>query len=76
MTHPRTLHWRHRRADAPMMQDAMREGPLKYLARDERESLFDLERDEREQVDLAGARPAEVARMRARHDEWFAQMTR
>ena len=74
--HPRTLHWRHRRLDAPMMQDAMREGPLKYLVRDERESLFDLERDEREQVDLARARPAEVARMRARHDEWFAQMTR
>jgi arylsulfatase A-like enzyme len=73
---PRTLHWRHRRPDAPLIQEAMREGRLKYLERDDREYLFDLERDEGERADLARGRPADVVRMRARHDAWFATMIR
>ena len=71
---PRTLHWRHRRADAPQIQEAMLEGHLKYLVRDDREALFDLARDPGEQSDLARARPADVMRMRVAHDAWFAQM--
>jgi len=71
---PRTLHWRHRRPDAPPVQEAMREGRLEYLQRDDREYLFDLEQDEGERADLAPARPADVVRMRARHDAWFAAM--
>jgi arylsulfatase A-like enzyme len=72
----RTLHWRHRRADPPQIQEAMLEGRLKYLTQDERARLFDLEHDSGEQTDLAGARPADVARMQARHEAWFAEMTR
>lgn len=77
---------RARRARAPctgaiaepirQIQEAMLEGRLKYLARDEHAQLFDLEHDPGEQIDLAGARPAEVARMQARHEAWFAAMTR
>jgi arylsulfatase A-like enzyme len=70
----RTLHWRHRRADAPQIQEAMLEGHLKYLVRDDREALFDLARDPGEQSDLARVRPADVMRMRVAHDSWFAQM--
>jgi arylsulfatase A-like enzyme len=68
----RALHWRHRRTDAPHIQEAMLEGRLKYLVRDDREWLFDLARDEREQRDLAPVRPRDVARMRASHEAWFA----
>jgi hypothetical protein len=50
----------------------MLEGRLKYLVRDDREWLFDLARDEREQRDLAPVRPRDVARMRASHEAWFA----
>jgi hypothetical protein len=39
---------------------------LKYARLDGRESLFDLDADEREVADLAAARPADVARMRGR----------
>jgi hypothetical protein len=39
------------------------------------ELLFDLEHDEGEAADLAGVRPADVARMRAQHDAWFARAT-
>lgn len=42
----------------------MLEGRLKYLAQDDRELLFDLERDEGERADLAPVRRADVARMR------------
>lgn len=73
---PRTLHWRHRRGDAPVIQEAMLEGRLKYVLLDERESLFDLDADEHEVADLAAARPADVARMRRAHDAWFAGMRR
>lgn len=73
---PRALHWRYRRPRLPMSQEAMREGRLKYLAEDGREFLFDLEVDPGERVDLAAARPAEMARMRARHEAWFAEMVR
>ena len=71
---PRTLHWRHRRLDVPAIQEAMLEGRLEYLARDERELLLDLARDEGEQADLARVRPADVARMGARRGEWFAEI--
>ncbi len=73
---PRTLHWRHRRADSPLIQEAMRDGPLKYLVQDERELLFDLDGDPGERSDLARSRPADVERMRAQHDAWFAEMAR
>ena len=54
----------------------MLEGRVKYLAQDARARLFDLEHDPGEQTDLAGARPADVARMQACHEAWFAEMTR
>jgi arylsulfatase A-like enzyme len=72
---PRTLHWRHRRAEAPQIQEAMLEGRLKYLEQDDRVRLFDLERDPGEQTDLSATRPADVARMQARHHAWFTEMT-
>ncbi len=71
----RTLHWRHRLADAPLIQEAMLEGQLKYLELDDQEFLFDLARDEGEQANLADERPADVERMGTRHAEWFARMT-
>jgi hypothetical protein len=60
---------------APRLPAAVRApSQLKYLLRDERESIFEVERDPGERADLAGARPADVARMRAQHDAWFAEM--
>jgi arylsulfatase A-like enzyme len=73
---PRTLHWRHRRAEPPQIQEALLDGRLKYLLQDERARLFDLEHDPGERTDLAAARPAEVARMQARHEAWVAAMAR
>jgi hypothetical protein len=73
---PRTLHWGHRRAAPPQIREGMLEGRLEYLAHDARARLFDLEHDAGERTDLAGAQPADVARMQARHEARFARMTR
>lgn len=59
-----------------MIQEAMREGALKYVRLDERESLFDLDADDREASDLATSRPGALARMRRAHDAWFADVSR
>ena len=71
----RTLHWRYRRGAAPVVQEAMREGALKYLALDDRELLFDVAADPGEARDLADTQPAVVARMRAAHEAWFVAMS-
>jgi arylsulfatase A-like enzyme len=50
---------------------AVREGSLKYLAAgDGGEWLFDLDDDPGEERNLAGIRPADVARFQPRRDEW------
>ena len=73
---PRSLFWRGRRGENTRC--AVRDGDLKYIVErrgpQTREYLFDLAADTAEQNDLAAARPAELARLRARLAEWEAEV--
>ena len=69
---PRPLFWRARRGDRTWR--AAREGPLKYVSRQDggklEEFLFDLERDPAEAQDLSAARPADRDRLKALLADW------
>lgn len=66
--HTRELIWRIGRLAA------VRSGDLKYLRNGTAESLFDLSKDEHEQANLAGLRPAELGALRDRYEDWNAEM--
>jgi N-acetylgalactosamine-6-sulfatase len=69
---PRTLFWRHRRGERTWR--AVRDGPLKYLSRQDgdrfNEYLFDLEADPGEKNDLLASRPDDVKRLKQRLADW------
>ena len=67
---PRRLFWRF----VGQRQAAVREGPIKYLRVGKNEYLFDIDKDPRERANLAGARPAELARLRQSFQRWNATM--
>jgi arylsulfatase A-like enzyme len=71
-------HWSGARAGRPHEQlfwragrsSAVRAGDLKLVRHREQVELFDLASDPGEQHDLAAAKPAVVARLRALYDDW------
>jgi N-acetylgalactosamine-6-sulfatase len=69
---PRTLFWRGRRGDTTWW--AVREGGLKYVARQERETrekhLFALDDDPGEKIDLLGRRGEDAARLERLLADW------
>lgn len=67
---PRTLFWRYK-ANA---QRAVRSGDWKYLQIGGNEFLFDVAVDQRERANLAQRQPQELARLKARWEEWNTQM--
>jgi N-acetylgalactosamine-6-sulfatase len=72
----RALFWRGRRGDRTWR--AVREGPLKLVARaqgEQREEfLFDLERDAGEQTNLLSQRSADAANLRQLLSAWEAEV--
>jgi arylsulfatase A-like enzyme len=64
----RTFFWRTRR------QGAVRSGKWKYLRENQKEWLFDLSVDEREQADHASSQGAILDRLRRDFGEWESQM--
>ncbi len=62
----RTFLWRFATAD----QDAVRQGPWKYLREGEREHLFNLAEDVREQADYRELEPELLARLRDQFRSW------
>jgi N-acetylgalactosamine-6-sulfatase len=73
---PRTLFWRHRRAERTWR--AVRQGPLKYLTRQDGdrldEALFDLEADPGEKDNLLATRPKDVLRLKQLLVDWEQQV--
>jgi N-acetylgalactosamine-6-sulfatase len=69
---PRTLFWRARRGERTWR--AVRDGPLKYLTRQDadrfEEHLFDLEADPGEKNDLLASRPEQAERLRRLLRQW------
>ncbi|MFH1264958.1 MAG: sulfatase-like hydrolase/transferase [Planctomycetota bacterium] len=69
---PRTLFWRQRRGDRTWR--AVRDGPLKYLARHDsdrlEEHLFDLEADPGEKNNLLATRPNDAERLKQLLTQW------
>jgi len=63
---PRPLFWSYKK------QAAMRQGPWKLV----NGALYNLDDDLGEEVDLAEKDPARLARMAARYDTWFTEVTR
>ena len=55
-------------------QEAMRSGNWKYFRQDNKEFLFDLSADEREQADFAEKEPRTLSRLRAGFDKWRSEM--
>ncbi len=64
----RTLFWRHAR------QDAVLSGKWKYLNDGEREYLFDLSVDQREQADFKEQNPDMLRQLRSEFQKWQAQV--
>ena len=64
----RTFCWRTKR------QGAVRSGKWKYVRDDEKEFLFDLSADEREQADFSREEPQTLVRLRTEFDRWQAEM--
>lgn len=64
----RKLFWRHDR------QDAVRGGKWKYLNEGEREYLFDLSIDQREQADFKEQNPDVFRQLRSEFQRWQAQV--
>jgi len=62
----RTFFWRTRR------QCAVRHGKWKYLREGEKEFLFDLSVDEREQADFKNAEPRVISQLRDEFNKWNA----
>lgn len=62
----RTFFWRTRR------QGAVRHGKWKYLREGEKEFLFDLSVDEREQADFKNAEPRVISQLRDEFNKWDA----
>jgi arylsulfatase A-like enzyme len=64
----RTFFWRTRR------QGGMRSGHWKYIREGDKEFLFDLAFDEREQADFAASGAKKLAELKAEFDKWEAGM--
>lgn len=64
----RTLFWRHAN------QDAVRRGRWKYYRRAEREYLFDLAVDQREQADFKESNPEMLRQLKSEFQQWEAQV--
>lgn len=67
---PRRLYWRMKYRD----QHALRDGDWKYLRINGEEYLFNLTREPRECVNLAGRSPARLAALRSDYEQWQAGM--
>lgn len=63
------LYWRW------LVQSAIRRGPWKYLRSDEREYLFDLEKDPEEKHDLLAKHPEKVAELKAALGSWCSELS-
>ena len=66
----RTIYWRIK-ADN---QSAVRQGDWKYLKIANKEALFNLASDEREQANFANAEPQKLAELRLLWDRWNGEM--
>lgn len=55
-------------------QDALRQGKWKYFRNGERQRLFDLSIDQREQADFSVQNPEVLRRLAAEFDKWNQQM--
>lgn len=66
----RTLFWRYQH----MLQEACRDGDLKYLRIDGHDFLFDLAADPRERANLKDRMPLEYARLKDAYAQWEATM--
>ncbi len=66
----RTLFWRYQH----LLQEACRDGDLKYLKIDGNEFLFDLSQDPRERANLNHRQPEEFAQLKQLYADWEATM--
>jgi arylsulfatase A-like enzyme len=67
---PRTLYWRIKHNN----QRAIRQGDWKYLKVADKEFLFDLSKDEREQANLAKVQPEKMEQLKSLYEEWNSEM--
>jgi arylsulfatase A-like enzyme len=72
---PRTLFWRYKGIDTPVLppkvlQGAVRSGDWKYVKTGEEEFLFDLARDEKEEINLQAEYLDVFERLRGEYQKW------
>lgn len=77
--HPRTLFWRYKGLDVPVLpppilQGAVRQGNWKYITIGDQEFLFDLSTDEQEQRDRKSDYPEIFESLRTEYQAWNAQL--
>jgi len=76
---PRTLFWRHKGVDTPVLppkvlQGAVRSGDWKYLKSGENEYLFDLTTDATEDNDLKADHTDIFEQLRAKYQQWELEL--